>query len=397
MASTYSYPSDFNLQTVIPIKDQSSLEGNLRSDVIYHIDAGLKLNQSIQVPDGGLFIEGSDANLSGLDCAGAFPLFTGGGNLFVRNCKLGASATGSSVFDLTATDSNNGCEMTTVNFEQCKSLGMISGYRQGLWLNVALFNCDDGLTLAGTWGGGFRVDTVICRLFDTGNAGGILLRGATGATFGTRIVSNANIEVNGNSTAYHFTPAMFASDKEFQLLGGELSGTGTYVTGIDVTSTKALWDSRGIPLSAPGGKLSLTTQASTAITATDTPVKVAGTTTLSDAIWVDTDSTDNRLRWLSEFEGDVRILGVLSFTSGNNNQLGVVLKVYNDADVEQESITFPPVTTNGTGRAESITIAQYLTLQQNWYIEIWVENQSATQDITLESNSILLIEQRKGI
>lgn len=398
MPTTHNYPRDFALNTVLPIRDQSALHGNLRSDIIYKIDGSIIMQGSINIPDNGLFIEGSDANLDSLDCAGAFPLFVGGGNLFIRNCKLSASQTGASVFNITAADPFYGCEMTNVNFENCKALGTITDYRQGLWFNVALFGCDDGLTLAGTWGGGFRIETTIIRTFDVQNNGGIVLKGATGATFGSRIVSNANIQVNGTSTAYMFTEEMFNNDQSFQLVGGELSGTGTYVDGIDVTSTKCRWASVGIPQTAPGGKMTLTTPATTSISAANTPEKLNGTTVLSDAIWVDDDGgQNNRVKWLNDFSGNVRVYGVISLTSTNNRQIGVILKVFNDIGVEQESFAFPAITTNGNGRAENITIAQFFTLNKNWYIEIWAENQSNNSNITLEINSVLLLEQRKAV
>ena len=107
---------------------------------------------------------------------------------------------------------------------------------------------------------------------------------------------------------------------------------------------------------------------------------------------------DNRIEWDANGSGaNLRISGVLSLRAGNNNQIGVFLKIFNDIGTEIESFAFPSITTNGTGRAENITISQFADIKKDYYLEIWVENQTNSGNITMEVNSIVLVEQRNAV
>jgi len=47
-------------------------------------------------------------------------------------------------------------------------------------------------------------------------------------------------------------------------------------------------------------------------------------------------------------------------------------------------------TTSSAGRAESISCQTILEMEENDYIEIWVENNTATQDITVEYMNVII-------
>ena len=386
------------LDSEIVVKEASQLAGVLRSDVVYIIDDGVPMGaQQITVPASGLYLRGISNNIGGLSSAEAsYSMFIGGGNLFIDNLQIEASGANSEVFSLTDPTGLNAVECTTVNFNDCTSLGTLTDFRQGLWQNIGLFGCADGLTLAGAWLGGFAIFTAIVRTFDVGNTGGIVLSADSLSVFQSRIISDANIQVNLTSKAYSFIEANFANDKSFQLIGGEISGTGTRVDGITVQSTKSLWATNGIPNTLPGGKLDFTVSVATTIALVNTPVKVAGTTVLSDEIWIE-QNVDNRTEWLSSEDTDMQFTGVLSATSGNNNQIAFELHIFNSGGTLQDTLTFPPITTNGAGRAENVTLIETFQLSQGWYIELFVENRTGATDVSVEVDSRYIIEQIKGI
>lgn len=390
------FPPLFN-NTVI-VRSWQDLQ-DLQEDAIYYIDGiiDMKGNQ-MTLPSGSGKVQffGFSANIAGIiDSTDNYTMFNGGGQLFVNGIKFTTSGANSKVFDVTGQDAFNAIEFINTNFEDCTSLGEINAYRQGLFENVAIFGSSDGLTLSGVWGGGFRVITTIVRTFDQSNTGGKVFQAGTGLQFSSRFASDANIQVNGTSVAYSFTESNFVNDQDFQLLGGEISGTGTYVEGITVASTKSLWNSVGIDVTFPGAKMVVSSQATTTIPSSGTKVKIAGTFTYSNAIWFDT-SIQNRMELLSTFSGSYRALGSLSLTSGNNRQIAIWLRTFNNSDVLQYEKAFE-ITTNGVGRAENVSIVDTIDLEEGYYVELWVSNETNSDNVTLLDNSNFFIEERKTV
>lgn len=391
------------LQSVTVIRSVDDFPVSLDSSTLYLIDDmadGIDLGARQLESTGDIYIRGESNNTGGLKSSqDNYSMFVGGANIFLDRLRIQVSGAGSKVFDSLDLSGSNAVECTTVNFENCNSLGVLTNYRQGLWQNVAVFNCADGLTLAGNWAGGFAIFTAIVRGFDASNSGNSLLKADALATFGSRVISDANIEVNGSSSAYSFTASNFTEDQQFQLLGGQLQGTGTYVDGIGVDSTRAVFNSKGLPKTSPGGKMAFTASATTAIPSSNTPVKLEGTTALSENIWFDMPQS-NRLRWLSEIDAEVQLLGFFALTGGNNDQLALQVRLFNELDVLQNTFTYPSATANGgllNTRAENVSIGEYFGISKDWYVEIWVENQSDSSDVSVVLDSKVLIKQRTSI
>lgn len=391
-----TFPPLFN-NTVI-VRSWQDLQ-DLQDGMVYYIDGLIDMQgNSLVLPSGSGQVQfyGFSANSTGLyDSTDNYTMITGEGQFIANGLKFTTSGNNSKVIDIQAGNSFNACEFTNVNFEDCTSIGEICAYRQGLMLNCAFFGCADGLTFSGAWGGGFKVSDFIVRTFDVGDTGGTVFKAGTGLVFDSRFASDANIQVNGSSTAYSFAPTNFTNDQDFQLIGGELSGTGNYISGIDVTSVKSLWNSVGISATFPGAKMELTSESTTTVSASSTKYKLAGTFTYSDEIWVNT-STQNRFVYIGSASINFRVIGSLSLSSGNNKQLKAGYRVFNSSDVLQ-SEKFFSITSNGNGRAESVAIIDTVTLNENDYVELWASNESDTSNITLLLGSNLLIEQRKSI
>lgn len=70
----------------------------------------------------------------------------------------------------------------------------------------------------------------------------------------------------------------------------------------------------------------------------------------------------------------------VSFTSGNNKVIG--LYINKNGTIVSSSEMY--ATTSGSGRAESIHVQTVLELTANDYIELWIENDTDTTDITVE-------------
>ena len=123
----------------------------------------------------------------------------------------------------------------------------------------------------------------------------------------------------------------------------------------------------------------------TTISASATPTKVLGTT-IANAINQKFSHSNNRLTYTGGLLRDFQVSVTTSLTSGNNNVIGVYVAKNGAIITESEMYG----TTSSSGRAESISCQTILEMQENDYIEIWVENNTATQDITVEYMNVII-------
>lgn len=193
---------------------------------------------------------------------------------------------------------------------------------------------------------------------------------AFGSTVGYTIDASATIPVEG-----------------FILDTINFAGGGTYVSGLTSADNKSRWSGcRGIPNSASISSYYMNGNATaTAVASVGVAYKVAGTTT-SSSITQKFTNTDNRATYIGALGGNFRVTGVLSFNAGNNNQIGVY--VAKNGTVLPESEVY--VTANSGGRAESAVVQVLTAMQQNDYIEIFVENSSSTANITVTELNVAI-------
>ena len=113
----------------------SYIMGSIDSTKLYLIDGDIDFTGvSIEVPSTGLFISGHNLDLSIMRCADAnYTMFTGAtaGNVFLKDLSIDVSGAGSQVYNLTAATGFEAHEAVRVNWNNCTSLGTLTGYRQG--------------------------------------------------------------------------------------------------------------------------------------------------------------------------------------------------------------------------------------------------------------------------
>jgi len=165
------------------------------------------------------------------------------------------------------------------------------------------------------------------------------------------------------------------------------SGGGTYLGGVVVSSNKTtFFKCKGIQNSAEISLYYMHVNATpTVIAATSTPVKVLGTTTSSDITQKFT-NTNNRATYNGSLIRNFKISASLSLESGNNQKIGCYIAkngiLSNDSEVY--------VTTSGVGKAESLHVQTLLELNENDYVEIWIENTTAITDITVTDLNVII-------
>lgn len=165
------------------------------------------------------------------------------------------------------------------------------------------------------------------------------------------------------------------------------SGGGTYLTGVTASDNKALFvNNIGITNSADISQYYMNNNATaTVISNVGVEVKVAGTTTSSDVTSKFTNIT-NRATYVGALDRYFKVTATMSLSSGNNNQIGAY--VAKNGTILSDSGMF--ATTNSGGRVESVFIQTLVELTENDYIEIFVENNSSTSNITVTDLNVIV-------
>lgn len=123
----------------------------------------------------------------------------------------------------------------------------------------------------------------------------------------------------------------------------------------------------------------------TVISTSSTPVKIDGVTT-SSAITEKFLNTDNRSTYEGALTRTFKIHANLSLTSGNNRQIaGYIYK-----NGVQLSESKAEVTTHGVGKPELMPIQTLVELTYTDFIEVWIENNSDTQNITVTELNVII-------
>ena len=380
--------------SVVYITDKSQFDGILSSEKLYVIDGVVDVGDtSIVVPEGGLNLAGLGFGISKLlSTENNFTLFvddgvTYSGDLFLTDLDITVSGTGSKVFELDNNENFNAVEWNTVNFISCTSLGSLTDYRQGLSRNVAWISCLDGLTMAGNWSGGWAaLDSI---LLGTAMTTGVLFKAGAGLVIGGSFRSNVNILNLGTSGGIFcdFAPSNITLDAGFSLESVRADPAANNLPNMPSTSVKALIkDSPGVGNTYPGGTLNPAADSEVVIATVDTLYQLTGSMTLEDSYWFSTANT-NGLKLDSTNDIEVVVIGTLSFSGSNNNEMVVQLRQYDSSATAYVNIGPEYRTTlNGGpsgGRAENITFHSLALMSQDDRIEVWIKNITGSGNITL--------------
>ena len=282
-----------------------------------------------------------------------------------------------------STDTNLALDWTGVNFTGC-AVNIRCG-------DIDNFIFDKGAVL----GGG--------ELQFFGDAGTIALNNSLFAGDGSaeslvRIESTANITRRfrsiyssyvafGSTNAITFDASATVNNEGYILDTCNFGGGSTYLVGVDHTDNKALFvNNVGITNSADVSQYYMNGNATaTVIGSIGVPVKVAGTTT-SASVTSKFTNTDNRATYVGSLRKFFKVLVTLSVVSGNGHQIGVYIA--KNGTVLPESEIY--VTTNASGRAENAVAQTKVELTANDYIEIWVENQTAVNNVTVSELNVIV-------
>ena len=217
----------------VVVNEAADLAGVLDSTVVYIINGIIDMgNQSIEVPAGGLNLTGLTFDVSKLiSSSPSYTMFTspvgGSGNILVRDYAIEVTGAGAQVYDLEDATGFNAFEFARINYNNCSSLGTLDGYRQGFETGTGRFGGSPTLTLAGTWVGGYFIDSSIVRSLDAGMTDP-LFKAGTGFSMASRFRSNQNIDLPANVAFFDFNPSHFPNPNTVQLSEVIISRNGVF-------------------------------------------------------------------------------------------------------------------------------------------------------------------------
>lgn len=390
------------------VTQASKLSGTLDSTKEYFIDGVVDMGtQQIEVPAGGLNLKGYNFDVSKLiSSEDNYTMFTspvgGSGNVLGQGYAIEVTGTSSQVYDLVSDTGFEAFEFSQVNYNDCTSLGTIDNYRQGFETGTGRFGGKPELTLAGTWIGGYFIESSIVRSLVDGAYR--LFKAGAGFSMASRFRSNQNIDLPASASYTDFTPAQFTNPSTVQLDGMIISRDGVFnssdsniLPNISHGDLPSSWKGNvGIPNTFEGGVSTVTVEAATTVSLVDTWYALAGTWSPTSLQHFDSPS-NGQLRHLGDNPKEYKITSSLVIAGTSGHDISVRLGVWDDS-----ASSF----TNGIEQRRQInalagsrdvaffTIIGNTELDKNDYIFLEILNNTSGTNVTVELDSFFLIEGR---
>ncbi len=407
-----------NLASTITVNQTNlatTLGGTIDSSKVYILDGAIDftgMGLSIEVPAGGISIIGATFDISSLSCSdGGYTLFTspvgGSGSILMLDLAIEVPGLLSQVYDVTDATGFNAIEVSRVNYNNCTSLGTMDGYRQGLESGTGRFGGTPQLTLAGTWVGGYFIDTSIVRSLS--NAAYTLFSAGVGFIMSSRFRSNQNIDLPALASFLDFTPANFVNPSTLQLEGCLITRDGVFdaadanlTPNVSETDLISLWTSNiGLANTFVGGSLDISVEAATTITTSLTSdptafVDLAGTYVSSDLQHFDVPAA-GQLRHLGDSPREYKIGGQLVVECTAGDDITLKVRIFRSATttfVDGKSITRVINNLVGGRNVAYFAVSDNIILNKNDYVKLQVGNVSATNNLTAELDSFYSVEAR---
>jgi hypothetical protein len=271
-------------------------------------------------------------------------------------------------------NANQAIDWFGVNFTNCNTIGLIKDYANIIWTDCAILEGAD-LTFSGTIA---TVGFVTC-LFN-GTAGKSIFNIPNGCSITRRFrpIYSSFITLAGE-TGITVNSASIVNNDGFILDTVNFAGGGTYLSGIDSTSVKALLiNNVGVLNSANLGHMFMTdntTDTIIGVANVNVWVKAAGTTTAGENNSPRWTHTTNRLTYTGNVRGDFVVTSTASVRASATNQVISIGIAKNGAIVNNSETTIRTAVTNQEYPGSSQTV---LEMSTGDFVEFFVRNAGST-------------------
>lgn len=348
----------------------------LVSGVEYEINGTISLASSINM--NGCTLKGDDSANDKLVYTGTGALFTGNKTGNIRYLTLTAAS--GSVFNIDALGTAQNMLVQNCFFLGNSSVGTIAGVGGTVFFStVAYFVNTNGITLQND-------NNVVMNntLWDASNSNTYEKFVGTFNVIqilgGDRLTTSTNsakaLDISG------ITSINAGSAKVIMFVG-----TGTYIVG---TFTNA-WEVEASGLNTQkdevaGGNMYLTVPVATTFSASNTPTKVLGTTVSTNLFRV-TNPSNNRLTYAGSKTRSFNVSCSMSITQPSSNRYFSFYIARNGVIIPESRQDVKVV--NSTDQV-SLTLGCRALMAPGDYVEVWVENQSSTTSMTVQTLNLTL-------
>jgi len=288
------------------------------------------------------------------------------------------------VFDLQGDGVTTAIDWFAVNVQNSNEIGYIKDYSNVIISDSAFINSGN-LVFDGTIGT-IGINGSILSVANS-LASGITISSTCTLARRFRVTYSAIIVGTGaNGLVVDFSATI--PSEGYILDTVNFSGAGTYLNGFDYTFNEALFvNNKGIQNTRVLSNITMNGNATpTVIGATDTPVKVLGTTVNNTITQKFNNSASNKMVYTGAFTRLFKVTCVCSIESTNNNVIGIYI-AKNGIVIDSSEVYG---TANASSRAENITCQTLVELDFEDFIEIYVENSTNTNDVTVTSLNVII-------
>ena len=270
-----------------------------------------------------------------------------------------------------------------VNFLNVTTVGEIGGVENFIF-DTGAFLASQGMTFTGSIGTAAFSNSLFQG---DGSAANIISVESTATVTRRFRIIYSSVVAFTSAVGINFSTSATVPVEGFILDTVNFSGGSTYVTGVQEDDNKSNWtECRGVRNSASLSSYYMNGNAvATVISVIGTAVKAAGTTT-SAALSQRFTNTANRATYDGAIQRDFKVTAVMSVESGANAVIGIYIAKNGNLLAESEIY----ITTNAGGRAEGASCQVLLAMVVTDYIEIWVENDTGTADITVSELNVIV-------
>jgi hypothetical protein len=279
------------------------------------------------------------------------------------------------VFNINAANANKNLLVQNCYMLACGSVGTIQGVGGTIFFtNVAYFYNTNGVTFQNS--GNVLMNNTLWdqtnyNVYEkfVGSFNVIQILG------GDRLVSSAN-----SATALHISGITTVNAASIKV--AMYVGTGTFVTG----SFSNAWEVESTGLNTEkddvaAGNLYMISAVTTVISAVNTPVKIAGTTTATNLFRV-TSPANNRLTYTGTKQKRFQVICSLTATQVSTNKYFSFYIAKNGVILPESRQEVKIINSTDQG---PVTLSCTVPLSPNDYVEVWVENETSSTDLTVQT------------
>lgn len=287
------------------------------------------------------------------------------------------------VLSLLGDGGDNILDWYAVNFINCSKIGEISDYNNAIFDLFGIIDSSN-LVFDGTFG-----TLKITGSLLSGIAGETTITIADTAVITRRIdIFDSAIVSFSGATALDVSVLATIPDESYIIESCNFSGGATYTAGLQYDSnTSHFVDNNGITNSTQEASYYMIGNATATPVTSGTPTKILGTTT-EDPLTERFTHTNNRATYTGAFTRKFIVHATAALTSNNNNVLFLYV-AKNGVIITQSRATG---TANAGGRAEGMFTMALVSLIPTDYIEMWVDNNTGSNDITDIDLNVIITE-----